>query len=321
VRLAALDLGSNSFHLVVVEAVSGPGGPEIRVIERAKEMVRLGEATLITGVIPTDGFERGLDALEMMRQIVDRHAVEAFLVVATSAIREAANGAEFVRAAGEITGTEIRVIDGHEEARLIYFGARSALPLAGRKVALFDLGGGSLELILADEQRCLFNGSLKLGVLRLKEQWLAAEHHEALAAATLARLRAEVLRVLEPAVAELRSIGFDFVAFTAGNARSLRALGWPGLSADRLPPTITLESLARIEAQLAALPALARAGLAGMDLRRVDTLLPGTVVLRTILELSGVDEATYCPAALREGMIAAYLAGSWPSAPAPGADI
>jgi exopolyphosphatase/guanosine-5'-triphosphate,3'-diphosphate pyrophosphatase len=311
VRIAALDLGSNSFHLIVVEATQGSAGPDIQVIERAKEMVRLGDSTLFTGTIPTDGFERGLDALEKLRGIVERNQAQAFLVAATSAIREASNGAEFVRAAQKVTGTEVRVIDGHEEARLIYFGARGALHLAGRRVALFDLGGGSLELILADENECLFSGSLKLGVLRLKDQWLAAEHHTAVGDETLARLRGEVRRTLEPMVASVLAMGFDFIAFTAGTARSLRALAGSGKPAQELPSTITLNGLIEIEGQLAARPALERARMPGMDLRRVDTLLPGAIVLRTILELCNATEATYCPAALREGMIAAYLAGSW----------
>jgi exopolyphosphatase/guanosine-5'-triphosphate,3'-diphosphate pyrophosphatase len=316
-RIAALDLGSNSFHLVVVEAAppATGGALAIQVIERAKEMVRLGESTLMTGVIPTDGFERGLDALERLRRIVDRHEVDAMLVAATSAIREASNGSEFVRQAAEVIGTDVRIVDGHEEARLIYFGARSALNLAGRRVALFDLGGGSLELILADEERSLLSRSLKVGVLRLKDRWLADLAGGAVPQARLAELRADVRRALEPPVAEVRSAGFDFVAFTAGTARSLRELAGAGGPPDTLPATLTLASLVTLESSLAALPIAARAALPGIDPRRLDTLLPGAVVLRTILELCGASEATYCQAALREGMIAAYLAGSWGEAP------
>jgi exopolyphosphatase/guanosine-5'-triphosphate,3'-diphosphate pyrophosphatase len=314
VRIAALDLGSNSFHLVVVEATRRAPDPEIRVVDRAREMVRLGEATLLTGIIPTDGFERGLDALARLREVAARHAPEAFLVAATSAIREASNGDAFARAAREALGVDVRVIDGHEEARLVYYGARGPLALEGRRVALFDLGGGSLELILADARAILFSASFKLGVLRLKDRWLAQVGAGAVGAAALSPLREAVRRELTPAVARVREQGFDFVAFTAGTARALLAMAeaLPAAGTAAPPaPALTVAALARLEALLAALPADERAALPGVDRRRVDTLLPGAIVLRTALELCGAAEGTVCETALREGMIAAYLAGEW----------
>ena len=114
-------------------------------------------------------FRRGLDALRALRRIADRHKVDALVAVATSAVREAQNGGEFVRAARDEAGIDIRVIRGDEEARLIYLGARGSLDLGKRRVALFDLGGGSLEVILADAQELYFTASLKAGVIRLAE--------------------------------------------------------------------------------------------------------------------------------------------------------
>jgi exopolyphosphatase/guanosine-5'-triphosphate,3'-diphosphate pyrophosphatase len=311
VRIAALDLGSNSFHLVVAETTPGVEGSQIRVIDSAVEMVGLGEATLVSGTIPTERFGRGLEALAALRRRAEEHRPEAFLVVATSAIREASNGIEFVRAGRKVAGTNIRVIDGHEEARLIYFGARGALRLGGRRVALFDLGGGSLELIVAGEHGILLTASHKMGVLRLKEQWLGPGPHDVVGAETLARLREAVQEGVRPLVASAQNVGFDFVAFTAGTARALRTLA-DARSPGATPSTsLALVSLSRLEAELAKLPARERAVLPGVDQKRADTLLPGAVVLRTILELGGHAEATYCEAALREGMIAAYLEGSW----------
>jgi exopolyphosphatase/guanosine-5'-triphosphate,3'-diphosphate pyrophosphatase len=110
------------------------------VLDRAKEMVRLGDSTLQHGVIPPEVFRRGLDALRALRRIADRHNVDALVAVATSAVREAQNGGEFVRAARDEAGIDIRVIRGDEEARLIYLGARGSLDLGKRRVALFDLG-------------------------------------------------------------------------------------------------------------------------------------------------------------------------------------
>jgi len=111
----------------------------------------------------------GLDALRALKRIADRHNVDALMAVATSAVREAQNGGEFVRAARDEAGIDIQVIRGDEEARLIYLGARGSLDLGKRRVALFDLGGGSLEVILADAQELYYTASLKLGVIRLAE--------------------------------------------------------------------------------------------------------------------------------------------------------
>ena len=162
---------------------SRPAGT-IKVLDRAKEMVRLGDSTLHKGVIPPEVFRRGLDALKALRRIADRHKVDALVAVATSAVREAQNGGEFVRAARDEVGIDVRVIRGDEEARLIYLGARGSLDLGKRRVALFDLGGGSLEVILADAQELYFTASLKLGVIRLAESYPCADPPE------LARARA-----------------------------------------------------------------------------------------------------------------------------------
>ena len=217
-RIAALDVGSNSFHLMVAEVETGG---TIKVLDRAKEMVRLGRLDAAKGVIPPDVFRRGLDALKALRRIADRHKVDALVAVATSAVREAQNGGEFVRAARDEAGIDVRVIRGDEEARLIYLGARGSLDLGKRRVALFDLGGGSLEVILADAQELYFTASLKLGVIRLAESYPCADPPTSRERALLAeRVRA----MLEPVVSRVRAMGFDFVAFTSGTASALASV-------------------------------------------------------------------------------------------------
>src|SRR6478672_4739123 len=217
-RIAALDVGSNSFHLIVAEV--GTGG-HISVLDRSKEMVRLGDSTLHHGVIPPEVFRRGLDALRALRRIADRHNVDALVAVATSAVREAQNGGEFVRAARDEAGIDIRVIRGDEEARLIYLGARGSLDLGKRRVALFDLGGGSLEIVLADAQELYFSSSLKLGVIRLTESCPCSDPPTARERAILSE---RVRTMLDPVISRVRAMGFDDVAFTSGTASALAGL-------------------------------------------------------------------------------------------------
>jgi len=306
-RIAALDIGSNSFHLIVAHV--NPGG-RIEILDRSKEMVRFGE-TLKSGMIAPDVFRRGLEALRALKRIADRHQPDALVAVATSAVREAQNGGEFVRAVRDELGIDVRVIRGQEEAHLIYLGARSALDLAGRRVALFDVGGGSTEIILADARECYFTISLKLGALRLRDEWQTADPPSS---REVAALGDRVRSALEPAIARVRAMGFDFVALTSGTAFALAGLAarvsnGPGGSAPRV---LTFRALCDVEKKLLSLPLAERNKLAGLDPRRADTILPGAVLLRAIFELSGADHATLCEPALREGIVADYVAKNRP---------
>jgi exopolyphosphatase/guanosine-5'-triphosphate,3'-diphosphate pyrophosphatase len=306
-RIAALDIGSNSFHLIVAH-VNANG--RIDILDRAKELVRLGEA-LRSGVITPAIFDRGLDALRALKRIADRHRPDALQAVATSAVREAQNGGEFVRAVRDELGIEVRVIRGQEEAHLIYLGARRALDLAGRRVALFDVGGGSTELILADARECYFTVSLKLGVLRLRDEWQCADPPTAREAAALAD---RVRSALEPTVARVKAMGFDFVALTSGTAFALTGMAarMSGGQVNGPSKVLTFRALCDVERKLLTLTAADRAKLPGLDPRRADTVVPGAILLRAILELSGVDEVTLCEPALREGIIADYVAKNRP---------
>jgi exopolyphosphatase/guanosine-5'-triphosphate,3'-diphosphate pyrophosphatase len=304
VRVAALDVGSNSFHLMVVETTANGG---IRVLERAKEMVRLGESSLSDGVIPPTAFRRGLKALRFLADVAHEHRPEAIVAVATSAVREASNGRVFVDAARRQCGLSIRVIDGAEEARLIYLGARPGLGLGERRVALFDVGGGSTEAILANEQQALLSSSLKIGVLRLRDHWLRSDPP---AASDTAVMSDWVRTVTGPTILRFKAARYDLVALTSGTAMALARL-----AGRRLPPSsgvdrfqLPLEGLRSWEGRLAAMSSQERAAVPGVDPGRVDTIVPGAVILRTILEATGASEAVVCDAALRDGVIADYLA-------------
>jgi exopolyphosphatase/guanosine-5'-triphosphate,3'-diphosphate pyrophosphatase len=303
VTVAALDVGSNSFHLVVVQA--GPDG-SVKVLERVREMVRLGESSLHAGVIPAEAFERGISALRALATRARAHRPAALLAVATSAVREASNGRAFVEVAQRECGIGIRVIDGVEEARLIYMGARQALGLDGQQAALFDVGGGSTEAILGNERQALLASSLKLGVLRLRDHWLRSDPPAPQDTAVMAEW---VRTVTGPTIARFQAAGFDLVALTSGTALALARLAGRRLprvgGIDRFQ--LTLEALRSWEDRLSAMTAAERAQVPGLDPGRVDTIVPGAVILRSILEATGADSALVCDAALREGIIADYL--------------
>ena len=308
-KLAAIDCGTNSFHLIITR-ITLDGS--IEVVERAKEMVRLGDSAFRGGVIAPEAFERGIASLKAFKGIAERHDCEAIIAVATSAVREAVNGADLLRELQDATGLEIEVIGGDEEARLIYLGVRGSLDFGGRKALIADIGGGSLELVVGDARESRFRASLRLGVLRLLAERIGTDP---ISPEERARLVAHCHRAIEAVAPAVRAIGFDFVALASGSANAvadlLAAQRAPGAPAAR-PRRIAFADVHALEELVCARSAAERARLPGMDPRRVDSIVPGVILVRTLLETFHADEATLCDAALREGMIADWVARNRP---------
>jgi len=307
-RIASIDCGTNSFHLMIGQ-ISAQG--QVEVIDRQKDMVRLGDSTFTTGVISPESFARAAEALRGFRRLCDSHQVDALLAVATSATREAINGGEFVRAMRDETGVDLQVISGEEEARLIYLGARSVLPLGNRRALLFDIGGGSVEIMVCDARELYFQRSLKLGVLRLL-QFFSSEQPTIDERAHVAEY---CHRALEKIAAPILRIGFDFVAISAGTGRALAELCAP--TVQRTDATVIKDRAERsklvrfadiyaLEQRLFATSAADRQRMPGLDPRRFDSILPGVVLVRSLLEVFHADEYMLCEAGLREGLIFDY---------------
>jgi len=196
----------------VVEA-DGQGG--LLPLEQAQEMYDWAPDSLRDGIIPEESFARGLDALRNCAAWLKPFRPESTVAVATSAIREARNGAEFVSAVKREVGLSVDVLDPFKEAQLIYWGARQTLNLEKHKVALFDVGGGFDQGLVGDAKECLFATSMPWAYCAC-----------ATSAASAARCpRADMLtaetrvRVLvQPAIRQMQKVGFDFVTFTSGTA-------------------------------------------------------------------------------------------------------
>lgn len=162
-RVAALDLGSNSFHALIAD-VDRAG--RLAVVERAKRMPRIGEGIFRTGSISSAARKSAFRALDELLPVVARHRPDAIRAVATAAVRDARNGGAFVAEVRARFGLDVRIISGDEEARLAYAGARARLGGELGYATLFDLGGGSLEAIVGDGEQIVRTASAPLGVLR-----------------------------------------------------------------------------------------------------------------------------------------------------------
>jgi exopolyphosphatase/guanosine-5'-triphosphate,3'-diphosphate pyrophosphatase len=310
--VAAYDLGSNSFNLLVAEA-DGHGG--LVELARGHEMVRLGEDSLRDGIIPFSTFQRGLDGLLKLRKIADGFAPESTIAVATSAIREARNGPDFVNTVAREVGLEVEVLDPVKEATLIYWGARQALEAGSTKFALLDVGGGSIKALVGDDKACHYATSLPMGVLRLRDQCNCErlpDRTELLTAET--RVRA----VVQPALRQMVKVGFEFVTFTSGTALALarmaqgnedqvaEARGRSGEGMGR-HLVLSLERLRALEDRLLSASAEERAAMPGVGSMHADAVMPGTLLLRTLLELTGHANALVCESALKEGLVVDYF--------------
>src|SRR5688572_7244241 len=166
-RIAAIDVGTNSIHMIVVEQQKHG----YRVIDKEKEMVQLGRGSLEGRPLTDDAIERGVEAMKKMAGIVERWKVNDVVAVATSAIREAPNGRAFIRAVQKASGIKVRVISGEEEADYIYRAVRSAIDFHGGTALAVDIGGGSVELIVGTADQVFLTSSELLGALRMAQMF------------------------------------------------------------------------------------------------------------------------------------------------------
>lgn len=300
-RIAALDLGSNSFHLAVY--TTGPGR-RFTQVARKKEKVRLGRTVFRDGSIAADEYREGLSAIGALREVMQREAVERVLAVATSAVREADNGPRFVAEASALLGSPIQIIDGHEEARLVGLGISHALASSGR-VLVCDLGGGSLELATMQGARCVYSTSLPIGTLRSRPQ-LAAGALPTLE--QLAAVEASAAATACEALREARRRGFDQVALSCGSARALWRLTRSALLFPERAPDgeLTRACLASVSRQLLS-QQMSGSG-AELTSAELEKLLVAAAIFAAVMDELGVHAVEISSGSLREGLIADYLA-------------
>lgn len=298
--LAAVDVGTNSVHMVIARV----SGARFEVVTRHKETVRLGSGATDMRVLRTDAIDRGVAALGRCRELAERF--EARLrAVATSAVREADNAAVFLRRAAEEAGVEVEVISGVEEARLIHLGALQALALYETPVLLCDIGGGSTELLFGTGPALASSRSFKLGAIRMTEAFFPGGR---VTARAVELARRHVQEELAWYRRETQRIRFDTFVASSGTAQTLVEMA---IAADGEEQphslngaTVTRRRLRRvIESILETGSAEERRALPGIDPQRADILAGGAVVLDEILDLFGVERLTFSEGALREGVL------------------
>lgn len=300
--LAAVDIGTNSVHMVVARV--GPDG-RMEILEREKEMVRLGRSGGDMKRLEADAVDRGVAALTRCRSVAEAHGAE-LAAVATSAVREADNRQEFLDRAYDEAGVSVEVISGFEEARLIHLGVLQSLPFFDDRLLLCDIGGGSTEVLLGHRGEVLASRSFRLGAIRLTERFLARDE---LKPKHVERCRQHAEAMLAAFGQEVAAAGFDTVVGASGTIETVVAMARAARGDDEVARTLNGQRISAAEVTavvelLASTPDPgARAALPGMDAKRADILLGGAIVLEQLVRTFGVTELVFSDYALREGVL------------------
>ncbi|MFG2225937.1 Ppx/GppA family phosphatase [Streptomyces sp. NPDC048644] len=299
-RLGVLDVGSNTVHLLVVDA--HPGARPLPAYSHKAEL-RLAELLDADGAISDAGVDKLIATLHEAIEVAEDKGVEDVLPFATSAVREAANGEDVLRRVAQETGVELRVLSGEDEARLTFLAARRWFGWSAGRLLVLDIGGGSLEIAYGLDEEPDAAVSLPLGAGRLTSGALPGDPPGADAIRALRRrVRAEIAKV----VSDFTRYGApDHVVGTSKTFRQLARIAGAARSGDGLYVLRELErkKLEEWVPKLAAMPVQERTGLPGVSEGRAAQLLAGALVAEAAMDLFGVESLEICPWALREGVI------------------
>ncbi|WPP51579.1 Ppx/GppA phosphatase family protein [Catalinimonas niigatensis] len=304
-KLAAIDIGTNSIHMVIAKVTHRNS---FQIIDREKEMVKLGEGVFATNNLSERAYREGLETIRRYVQLADQRGADEIITVATSAIREAHNGGDFLNELVRETGISPEVISGSKEARLIFKAVRNEIALQGAHAMVIDIGGGSTEITVGNEQEILMGKSMKLGVLRLLDMFSG---EGSVGEEAIGVLEAHIRFVAQNIIQEAKDLGFSRIIGTSGTIRTLgeaahiAAGGKPMKSVNA--EVVKLSDLDNLTKQLLKMKPEKRAGINGIGEKRADAIHLGGALLVQLLQMAGVEEITLCDASLREGLILDYL--------------
>ena len=294
-RLGVLDVGSNTVHLLVVDARPGahpwPAHAE-------KSVLRLVERIGRDGTLAADAADDLVNSVAAARRAAKRHRVEELMAFATSAVRDAKNSAQVLDRVREETGVELAVMAGEDEARVTFLAVRRWFGWSAGRLFVLDIGGGSLEMAAGIDEDPELALSLPLGAGRLTRERLTADPP---AATEVQKLRSYARRQL----AKVKVGDWDKVAATSKTFRTLARLAGaaPAHEGFRVPRSLTLTGLRQILGFIRHMPSAALREMDGVSPSRAHQLLAGAVVAEAAMDCLGIERVDICPWALREGVI------------------
>ena len=300
-KFAAIDIGSNSIKLVVVEAAASDS---FAVLAREREFVRLGHETLLKGHLDRGAILRATECIRRLKSIAEARGAQTIVATATAAVREANNSTNFIKAVEQKTGIKVEILSGIEEARLIGLAASHGCGVKGMPTLNIDIGGGSTEISIFRDGLPTSLLSIKLGAVGLTERFLTTDPARSKA---LEALRTEVHAALERPARELRDYRWENVTGTSGtilaigNALRLRSSGQQ--TVQPIESRIKLKELAEFNSTLGEMTIQERKIAARLTLARAEIIVAGGLVLEGAMRALGIKSLSTCEWGLREGVI------------------
>ncbi|MGW6060974.1 Ppx/GppA phosphatase family protein [Streptomyces sp. NPDC055189] len=308
-RMSVMDVGANAVRLVVVDAEDGVPLP----VHTAKWKVRLSEQVGPSGMIPEESMGQLVSAVSAAAATARRWGSAEPLAFATTVVRSAPNRLDVLRTIDEETGVRLCTLPGEVEAELTFLGARRWMGWRAGPLALFDIGGGSLEVAFGRGRLPDYVASLPLGARRLTREFFDGEDPPS--EQSVKELRRKVRHQLRDVAARIRWEGPRTAVATSRTFQQLARLGGaaPGRHGPFMTRQLTRAELRDCRDRLAALPASERARLPGVSAPRAVQSLAGAIVGHTAMKLTGVKTVTICPWAIREGVLLRHMedGGAW----------
>lgn len=308
--IAAIDIGTNSLHIVIVRIESTL--PAFTMIAKEKETVRLGDRNLETGELKPEVIKKAIACLGRFQELAKSLEAESIIAVATSAVRESPNGRDFLHRVETEIGLKIDLISGQEEARRIYLGVLSGMEFNNEPHIIIDIGGGSTELILGDSQEPYSLTSTKVGAVRLTGELITTDpisdiqfkYLQAYARGMLERSVEDVLSKLPPGESP-QLVGTSGTIETLAMIHAKEKMGV-------IPSTLngyqfSLQDLRTWVTRLRRMTNVERAAISGMPDKRSEVILAGAVILQEAMTLLDVESVTLCERSLREGVIVDWM--------------
>jgi exopolyphosphatase/guanosine-5'-triphosphate,3'-diphosphate pyrophosphatase len=308
--LAAIDIGTNSIHMVVVKINAQI--PSFSIIAKEKDTVRLGDRDPDTGKLTDVAIERAFAALERCKDLAQSLKADQIIAVATSATREAPNGQKFIHRIKDELDIVVDLISGQEEARRIYLGVLSGMDFGGKVHAVIDIGGGSTEIILGDSKDIRFLSSTKVGAVRLTQRFITSDP---INDQDFLRLQGYVQGMLERPVDEfklvLKSGEKAILIGTSGTAETLAMIHAETVKKTE-PLTLNGYQIHRddiedILKKLIKMDYQERVSVGGMSERRAEIIIAGVTIMLEAMKMLDIDTLIVCERALREGIIVDWM--------------
>lgn len=299
-RIAVIDMGTNTFHLLVADVENG----QFETIYREKNAVKIGAMGINQGVITMEAQDRAITALKRFKQITKAENVQKVFATATSAIRNASNGQELTARIKQETDIEVNIISGEEEARLIYYGVGHALKLGDETSLIMDIGGGSIEFIIGTGQEIKWKHSFEIGGQRMIEQF---HKHDPIQASEIDHVRSYLdghLKLLFEKVEKYRP---TTLIGSSGTFDTLSDIHRVILGLEKSPDItefpLTVEGFNEILKDILVKNREDRLAMPGMIELRVDMIVVACILIDFVLKKTGIKNIRVSAYALKEGVL------------------